>query len=250
MFLFLLIICGAVLVHFFKMMRLYLVLMEHKMPFLKFVLLYIRTTFVNLAIPYKLGELYRIEEIARETKIWQVGFLSVLIDRFFDTVALTLLLLPLDLFVRGRISVITAVFGAIIIICVFFYLVFPASYEYLNRYMILKKASGRTMAALRSLDVAKTWYEFARQLIRGRFALILTASFLGWLMELLTLSLIANYKNISFLLSDFIVYIEAIFMRGKHELLVTYTRLSLALLLVLAVVGYVGKGIAYLRRKR
>lgn len=93
---------GFIAVHFFKMLRLYLVLMEHRISFGRFILLYLRTTFINLIIPFKLGELYRIEEIARVTKIWQVGFLSVLVDRFFDTLALLCVLLPLDLIPRGH----------------------------------------------------------------------------------------------------------------------------------------------------
>ena len=92
---------GFIAVHFFKMLRLYLVLMEHRISFGRFILLYLRTTFINLIIPFKLGELYRVEEIARVTKIWQVGFLSVLVDRFFDTLALLCVLLPLDLILRG-----------------------------------------------------------------------------------------------------------------------------------------------------
>ena len=54
---------GFIAVHFFKMLRLYLVLMEHRISFGRFILLYLRTTFINLIIPFKLGELYRIEEI-------------------------------------------------------------------------------------------------------------------------------------------------------------------------------------------
>ena len=43
-----LIVIGFFAVHLFKMARLYLVLMEHKISFGRFVLLYIRTTFINL----------------------------------------------------------------------------------------------------------------------------------------------------------------------------------------------------------
>ena len=38
-------------VHAAKMLRLYLVLMEHKIGFNRFLLLYCKTTFVNLVIP-------------------------------------------------------------------------------------------------------------------------------------------------------------------------------------------------------
>ena len=113
---------GFIAVHFFKMLRLYLVLMEHRISFGRFILLYLRTTFINLIIPFKLGELYRIEEIARVTKIWQVGFLSVLVDRFFDTLALLCVLLPLDLILRGGISVITIVFLVALFVIALVYL--------------------------------------------------------------------------------------------------------------------------------
>ena len=49
-----------VLVHFAKMLRLYLVLMEHELSFGRFVILYMKTTLINLIIPFKLGEIYRI----------------------------------------------------------------------------------------------------------------------------------------------------------------------------------------------
>ena len=130
---------GFIAVHFFKMLRLYLVLMEHRISFGRFILLYLRTTFINLIIPFKLGELYRIEEIARVTKIWQVGFLSVLVDRFFDTLALLCVLLPLDLILRGCISVITIVFLVALFVIALVYLAIPASYTYLNRYLIMRK---------------------------------------------------------------------------------------------------------------
>ena len=93
-----------VLVHLAKMARLYLVLMEHKISLRRFILLYCKTTFVNLFIPFKIGELYRIYKIKKETKHWQVGVLSVVIDRFFDILALFLILLPIDIYFKKQIS--------------------------------------------------------------------------------------------------------------------------------------------------
>ena len=133
---------GFIAVHFFKMLRLYLVLMEHRISFGRFILLYLRTTFINLIIPFKLGELYRIEEIARVTKIWQVGFLSVLVDRFFDTLALLCVLLPLDLILRGGISVITIVFLVALFVIALVYLAIASAFspaEYLTSGSLVKR---------------------------------------------------------------------------------------------------------------
>ena len=85
------------LVHIAKMTRLYLVLLEQKISFGRFVVVYLKTTCVNLIVPFKLGEIYRVYALAKETKKFPVGFLSVLVDRFFDTVSLLLILIPVFL---------------------------------------------------------------------------------------------------------------------------------------------------------
>ena len=184
-----LLLAGFILVHTAKMLRLYLVLMEHKIGFGRFVLLYLKTTLVNLIIPLKLGELYRIFCISRETKHWQVGVLSILVDRFFDTLALCIILLPLDIFVFGKISFITLLFIGIMALIVICYVSILPTFQYLNKYIIRQKSSARAMAALKGLDVVKVWYDFTQNLISGRFALILLFSFAGWLFEIGTIKL-------------------------------------------------------------
>lgn len=235
----LLLVFGFLAVHVFKMIRLYLVLMEHKISFGRFVLLYIRTTFINLIIPFKLGELYRVEEIARETKVWQVGLLSVLVDRYFDMTALLLLLIPFDLFFRKALSPITMVLLVIIVCVALLYTAVPKSYGYLNRYLIMKRSSVRSMAALKGLDIVKKWYDFTKNLITGRSALIVLASLLGWGSEVVTLKALASYNGFSFALGDFASYIEAIFMNGNSQILTMYTRGAAGAFMVLAILGYV-----------
>ena len=233
-----LIVVGFLAVHLFKMARLYLVLMEHKISFGRFVLLYIRTTFINLIIPFKLGEVYRVEEIARETKVWQVGLLSVLVDRYFDMTALLCLLVPFDLFYRKALSPITIVLLVVIVVVALLYMAIPSSYAYMNRYLIVKKSSARSMAALRGLDVVKKWYDFTKNLVTGRYALIVLASLLGWISEVITLKALASYKGLTFAFGDFASYIEAIFMNGKSQILTMYTGTTAMAFLGLTIAGY------------
>ena len=245
----LLLVFGFLAVHLFKMVRLYLVLMEHNISFARFVLLYIRTTFLNLIIPFKLGEIYRVEEIARETRVWQVGLLSVLVDRYFDMTALLILLVPFDLFFRKGLSSITMVLLVVISAVALLYAAVPKSYGYLNRYLIMKPSSTRSMAALRGLDVVKKWYDFANNLITGRAALIVLASFFGWISEVVTLKALASYLGFSFALGDFASYIEAIFMNGQSPILAMYTRGAAFAFLVLALIGYTLYFAMRIRRK-
>ena len=236
---FLLFLTGFILVHFCKMMRLYLVLMEHGISFPRFVVMYLETTLVNLIVPFKIGEIFRVLVISKETKYWQVGILSVITDRFFDTLALCAILIPVDIWYLGRLSPITWIFLAILFIIVICYVSLMPTYGYLNRYIIMRKNSPRSMAALRGLDMIKDWYDFTLDLIRGRFALITTFSFMGWFFEIGTLAAFATCLKMKFDVGDFINYIQAIFAFGSSRLLNKYTGMSILLMGIAAFIGIV-----------
>jgi hypothetical protein len=245
-----LMLAGFVLVHLFKMMRLYLVLMEHRLPFGKFVLLYLRTTLVNLLIPFKLGEFYRIEEVFRLTGIWQVGVLSVVVDRFFDILALFFCLL--FVWIMGGVSAaVLPVFGCMILVGGLLYLSVPGSFSYLNRYLIQRRASRRSMAALRGLDVVKAWYDFTANLIRGRAVMITLTSAFGWAFEILTLTMLARYFGLPYRFEDFGRYVDAIFQAGSSmQIQEIYTRYSLMAMAGATILGYVWKLIKSLFAKQ
>lgn len=78
-----LLLIGFLTVHLVKMMRLYLVLLEQKMEFKRFVSAYLRTTMLNLLIPFKIGEIYRVYTFSKMVNSVQIGLFSVIIDRFF-----------------------------------------------------------------------------------------------------------------------------------------------------------------------
>ncbi len=242
---FLLFLIGFLLVHFCKMMRLYLVLMEHGISFGRFVVMYLETTLVNLIIPFKIGEAFRILVISKETNHWQVGILSVLTDRFFDTLALCAILLPVDLYLYGEPGIITIVFLLVLLLIAICYLSVLPTYRYLNRYIIMRKHSSRSMAALSALDTIKEWFDFTTDLIKGRFALITMFSFFGWVFEIGTLTALARYFNIAFSTGDFIKYIQAIFAFGSSDILKEYTSTSILLMGIFTFIGV----IAILRAK-
>ena len=167
---------GFLCVHLIKMMRMYLIVMDRKISFDRFVPAYLRTTLVNLLIPYKLGEIYRIGVFYRISGGFKTGFFSVLIDRFFDTLALVLILLPYQLLVAGKVTVPTILLFAFLAVVLMAYRVFPPSYEFPNRYIITSKESKRSMMALSALETVNDWYEYARDLVKGRYGILLLFS--------------------------------------------------------------------------
>lgn len=239
------------LVHLAKMGRLYLVLMEHKISLFRFVLLYCKTTFVNLVIPFKIGELYRIFSIKKETKVWQVGILSVLIDRFFDILALTLILLPIDLNFDKHLSFISGLFVVLLAVIMVCYLCLLPTYSYLNQYIIMHKQSKRSMMTLKALECIKEWYDFSTKLIHGRFALITLFSFFGWIFEILLLKQFAGFvknyfgRNEYFGIDTFSDYVASIFIGGGSSLMKDYTwgtaLIFLAVSMILLITYFVRK---------
>ncbi|MBO6016312.1 MAG: flippase-like domain-containing protein [Lachnospiraceae bacterium] len=237
------------LVHLAKMARLYLVLMEHKINFKRFLLLYCKTTLVNLVIPYKIGELYRVFKIGRETRHWQVGILSVIIDRFFDVLALFLLLASVDVVFKQRISAITGIFFVALAIVTVIYMVISPTYTYLNKYLIVHKQSGRSMLALKGLEFVRAWYDFSTDLIRGRFALITISSLAGWVFEVLLLKCLSllwhAWEGMTFGIRDFSDYVTSIFFGGGSLLMRAYTwgtaGIFFAAVILLQILYWIGK---------
>lgn len=227
------------LVHLSKMTRLYLVLMEQKISFRRFVLIYLQTTFVNLLVPFKLGELFRVYCLGRETKRIRTGILSVLVDRFFDTAALLVILIPFQLFITEKVTGIALVMFAAVVLLMFVYRMFGPTYLYLNHYIIKNKSSVRSMTALRALDHMENGYEYIKELVAGRSQLIILFSCLGWGFEIAALYLLSVILHLSFGIMEISTYIAAIFLSEESVLLTTYTWIGAAMIGLATVLGYI-----------
>lgn len=224
---------GFFAVHALKMMRFYLVLLEQKLSVRDFVFLYIKTTFVNLLIPFKLGEVYRTFCVIRHTKCVQVGILSVVLDRFFDTFILLLFLLPYDLLVLKGLSWTTGILLIFLLLVILIYQMFEPTYLYLNEYLIRNSKTKKGVRVLSAMEMLRDWFDYTRELIKGRQYLIILCSAFGWLAEFGVLWLIAGYYQLRFGIDEFAVYIQAIFSVEKGQVFRTYNYISMCILLIL-----------------
>ncbi len=223
-------------VHLIKMMRMYLLVMDRKVSFDRFVPAYLRTTLVNLLIPYKLGEIYRVFVFYRISGSAATGFFSVLTDRFFDTVALVLILLPYQLLISGSVTVPTILLAVFVTVIVITYIVFPASAEFLNRYIITSRRSKRSMMALAAIEKANGWYGYVRGLVTGRYGLLLLFSLAAWILEIAVLAGFTRILGQSFTVADFGTYIESIVSGSSFEAKRWYTLSSAAVIAILTVI--------------
>lgn len=230
-----------ILVHLLKMIRLYLVLMEQKIPFKRFMYLYFETTCFNLIIPFKLGEIYRVLRLSACLKSFEIGFYSTLTDRFFDTASLLVILFLISIAGNTSISYVMLFLLGFILVVAFTYLIFPQTYRYLNRYIIMNKSSKRSMGALRVLDRCNDSYCYLKQLIRGRSALLIICSLLGWIAEGFALWALAKIIGVIFGMAEFGAYISSIFSYQGGELLRAYSLFGIAALGILVIIFAIGK---------
>lgn len=227
------------ILHGAKCLRFYLVLMEQRIPFTKFLTLYLKTTFVNFLLPLKSGELYRIYSFAHETQDVKKGFVSVILDRIFDTCVLLLFLLPFDLFYVRKLSMVTIILGAVVVLVVLGCVFINSSYSYLNRFLILQGGSRRTIWLLQALENFKGCYDEMAKLLKGRWLLIFLCSCVGWGFEFLFLKAMAAFFQITFGVVEFSQYIGTILQGSTESLKNEYIIVSAVCLLICLLVAYV-----------
>jgi len=173
-----------------------------------------------------LGELFRIYSFGYEWNDYKAGLFLILTDRYFDTIPLLLLLLGFTSASEGVLLGIVLILMIFIVIITVVYCIFPSTYKYLNRFLILNSNSERGIKVLDVMKKFRHWYVYVRELVKGRETILLVLSSCAWLMEYGTLyCLIAGTGNIFHSL-DFLEYMNSVFMRGTNDYVSQYTAIS------------------------
>ena len=243
------VISGFILLHIIKLMRMYLILMDCKIEFERFVPAYLRTTFINLIIPFKLGELYRIAEFWRISKGFKTGFFSVLVDRFFDTLALVTILVVSKVLLGGHVSVPVILLIAFLMAVMVMYMIFPSSFIFLNRYIITTKVSKRSMTTLKGLEVLNDWYTYVKTLVVGRYGILILLSVLAWILEISVYGGFVVIVGGKFTESDFGKYIDSIVTGATNAVSVRYTIFCVVTICILLIGSSIYYAVAVNRKK-
>lgn len=174
----------ALVVQIWKALRLYILLFGKDFSFKEYLRQYAKTAFVNIMVPLKAGELYRGYCIGQMVGAMADGYLIVLFDRFTDTLALISLVIVSAVFGKSQITVTYAALTVALLLLVAAYLLFRPLYLYWNQFLIFKKKSRNTLAALEVLKVCNASFHNISTLVKGRFALLYAASLLAWMADI------------------------------------------------------------------
>lgn len=234
-------VLGAIFMAFvfiIKFLRIYLILLEQRIPLKRFIKIYIKMAFIMLAIPFKTGELFKMYNYSYEVKNFKIGTLSVLVERYFDTCALFIILISLEGIVFKRISLLSILLVTFILVLTIIYFTFNSTHKYLSKYLLLNVESQRGVIALKLLSECKEWYRYTTKLLNGRSMLILLLSCIAWIIEYVEIIFIAKAYRVDFNIYNFTEYLKSILIGNGNEQFAIYGFISTLLLAVCAIVLY------------
>lgn len=225
-------------INIFKYIRLYLIFLEEKVPFVEFLTLYLKTTFASIIIPFKLGDIFSIYCYGYKIKNYKKAVLGILTNRFIDTLILLLFMIPTEVINKKQITVTSMLLLLFVIVFFIFITIMPATYKYLNQYLITNKPSKLNIRKLYLLEEINKICTQCRELVKGRIYLILVLSTISWTLEYKLIKILAG-NNFSY--NTFSNYINAAFYTEVSPILMEYLLIASITIFTLTVITYTYK---------
>ncbi len=219
----------SLIVQLIKATRMYIIMIDTRLSYAENLRHYAATTIINIAIPFKIGEFYRIFLYGSVIGSYAGGIVRVLTDRLVDTAALLTLLSVLLVFKGTAVLSLYLLLLAAFVILVVIWMAFPSIYRFWNDYLITQKHSARAVRVLRVLSDANNAYQYLRKLIHGRLFIMYILSLLAWGLELIGVYTLSSFshENAS---SQIAAYLNSTLTAFNNEHLALY---SLCYLIVL-----------------
>ena len=184
------VILTVLLVHMVKAGRLYLALYGLDMKRGVCMKLYCKVTPVSVVLPWKLGEFFRIYCCGAELGSFLKGGVIILLDRFFDTVALVTMVLLLWIVSGGTVPALVYVLLVFLGLVLFLYLAFPGMHEVWKKNLLSAKATPHRLSMLKFLDTLGRVHGEIRAVLGGRGILLYILSMIAWGVEIGSLALL------------------------------------------------------------
>ncbi len=162
------------------------------------VLLHFHAAPVSFIVPFKLGELYRWQQLAWLSRNPGGSLLIVLLDRMLDALVLLLALAVVAGF-AGRMApgamLIAGLLTLATVLGLFVVLVAPGCLHALQAYILQNHSAPRARTLLRFVDASRLAVSSARDRLRGNFMLLLFLSAVIWVIESGMLVLLAQQAS-------------------------------------------------------
>ena len=172
------------IVHFLKAFRLYLALYGAGLSASSYAKIYCKVTPVSILLPFKLGELFRMYCYGYQINNILKGVITVLLDRFMDTIALVTMIIAMWLYSGQPIIPLVYLLVVFLVAALVIFVVFPGLYSYWKKYLLRAKATPHKIAVLHFLDKTNLVYEEVVNVSKGRGIILYVLSLLAWATEI------------------------------------------------------------------
>lgn len=227
---------SVVCVYLLKMLRLYVALTGTGITFQRHLQLFFKTAPVSLLLPFKLGDLYRMYCYGFAIQGYLRSAVTILLDRFMDTLALITVILVFAMMQGFSASYFIYVFVLFLVISLAVYYTFPAFFAYWNRYLIESPATGYRIFYLKFLNSLNRVYKEIQLVVQGRFMTMYVLSLLAWMVEL---GLVALASGVNFKVSSLVRYLESALGIGLDSVQQLFVLGSIAFTIGVCLVLYV-----------
>lgn len=229
------------LIHILKFFKLYFVVLEEHIPIRRMIKLYIKSTFVSILLPFKVGELYKFYLLGYDINNYSKSAIAIIIDKFFDAIVLCVLFIGSSFVFHSFLSILAWILLILLVLCTSIYVLFPGTYEYLNRFFIGSKQSQNNLFALRLLETINEFYLKAKDMIRGRGLVLITLTCLYWICESIFIMIITKMQDTKIGFLNVISYINDSFLGIQNQVFSIYVYLCVFAFLIILLFIYTKK---------
>lgn len=228
------VIATVVMVHFLKALRLYLALYGADISPSAYAKTYCKVTPVSILIPFKLGEFFRMYCYGHQAGNMLKGIVTVLMDRFMDTIALVTMIVVMWLASGETIIPLVYLLVVFLVIIILMIIVFPGLYSYWKKYLLRANGTPRKLKALKFLDTMNRVYLEIMNVSRGRGIILYVLSLLAWAVEIGSIVLLDTVTGIGNGLSNKISeYLKSALVGSQTIELKRFVLISVILMIVI-----------------
>ena len=228
----LLAIIPFMLIHFFRIMRQYIIIMNGKVHMKNLTKAYLTSSLINTIMPFKLGEIFKIYLYGNIIDDYGRSIISVVLDKFFDAVFLLIAFILLEFQLESGLPLVAYIL--LFIVCVIFiiYISFEKTYRYLNEYLIIYKNNRIAIKCLKLLEKLYNLYQNIKDMIKHREILLWGLTLASWTAEISFVYVLKISINNDSNISSFIEYINGSFFGLQNELSNYYTIETVLLIII------------------
>jgi len=198
---------SVVIVHFLKAIRLYLALYGSGLSIYSYSKIYCKVTPISILFPFKLGELFRIYCYGYQIDNMLKGVVTVILDRFMDTVALVTMIIVVWIASGGVMMPLVYFLLVFLVAAVLLFITFPGAYNYWKKFLLRAVGTSRKLKALKFLERINRVYREIASVSKGRGIILYIISLLAWATEIGCVAILNRFSeqtNLSQKMSEYL----------------------------------------------